>query len=321
MNTRLYQIDKANRLGEIPVPESGLGSLPGDELHWLDINAADQDAAEEFLRPFSLDERVLAECFLVDEGPRVGTYGDKLVIRFPVRMDVGSTNPDSVALICSPTMLITISSTSQAYFEPLIHDLANSHPIPRRSIPALVFKLLEFATEDVVPKLLNARNRIVNLTDQIDDDADAVDVGEILHLKQAVGRIAIVWEDQLYCATTLLSWESDIFNVSETRDYYRDLVGGLTSGHRLILRLEQRLQDLNQHYQLHLDSITSKRLRILTVLSAVYLPSTLIAAIYGMNFTNIPIVGMDYGYFIILAFMVFLVAGQLGYFYFRGWFS
>ena len=55
------------------------------------------------------------------------------------------------------------------------------------------------------------------------------------------------------------------------------------------------------------------------MLSAIYLPATLIAGIYGMNFDTIPITKVPYGYTIVLCIMAVVVVGQLGYFWWRGW--
>ena len=72
--------------------------------------------------------------------------------------------------------------------------------------------------------------------------------------------------------------------------------------------MEERIRDLRQSSLNYLQESTNRRLNILAVLSAIYLPSTLIAGIYGMNFDNIPITKVPYGYFIVLVLMIGLVA-------------
>jgi magnesium transporter len=51
------------------------------------------------------------------------------------------------------------------------------------------------------------------------------------------------------------------------------------------------------------------------------LPLTLIAGIYGMNFQNMPELGMRYAYYVILGFMAFVGIGMLVFFYKKGWFD
>ncbi len=63
------------------------------------------------------------------------------------------------------------------------------------------------------------------------------------------------------------------------------------------------------------------RLRVLTILSAVFLPLTVLGGIFGMNFQHIPAIDWEYGYFAVLGLMVTIVAIMLGFFYRRGWFD
>ena len=54
---------------------------------------------------------------------------------------------------------------------------------------------------------------------------------------------------------------------------------------------------------------------------ATTLPLTLIAGIYGMNFENMPELGVRYPYFVILGFMALVGIGMLAFFYKKGWFD
>jgi magnesium transporter len=62
------------------------------------------------------------------------------------------------------------------------------------------------------------------------------------------------------------------------------------------------------------------RLRVLTVISAVFLPLTLIAGIYGMNFVNMPDLDAANAYFIVLGGMVVLAIAMITFFIRKGWF-
>ena len=55
----------------------------------------------------------------------------------------------------------------------------------------------------------------------------------------------------------------------------------------------------------------NSRLQILTVISAVFLPLTLLAGIYGMNFENMPELQESYGYPAVLGLMVMIAAVML----------
>jgi len=69
-----------------------------------------------------------------------------------------------------------------------------------------------------------------------------------------------------------------------------------------------------------LQDRTNSRLRLLTILSAIFMPLTLIAGIYGMNFKHMPELSWRYGYPAAVGAMLLLAVGLMLYFYRRGWF-
>jgi magnesium transporter len=89
---------------------------------------------------------------------------------------------------------------------------------------------------------------------------------------------------------------------------YRDVANGLT--------------DL---YLSSLSNRTNEVMRLLTVISSIFIPLTFIAGIYGMNFDpaaspfNMPELGSFLGYPTVIVVMLLVGAGMAYYFKRRGW--
>ncbi|MGH7358121.1 MAG: CorA family divalent cation transporter, partial [Candidatus Rokuibacteriota bacterium] len=64
---------------------------------------------------------------------------------------------------------------------------------------------------------------------------------------------------------------------------------------------------------------TSEIARVLTVVSSIMLPLTMIAGVYGMNFENMPELKWGLGYFGVLGVMAALALGLVGMFWRLGW--
>jgi magnesium transporter len=64
---------------------------------------------------------------------------------------------------------------------------------------------------------------------------------------------------------------------------------------------------------------TNEIMRVLTVITSIFIPLTFIAGIYGMNFAHMPELSQRYGYFACLLFMLLVAVGQIVYFKKRGW--
>ena len=64
-----------------------------------------------------------------------------------------------------------------------------------------------------------------------------------------------------------------------------------------------------------------KRLRILTIVSAITLPLGLIAGLLGMNVGGLPGTKVSYGFIIVIVLMIAIAAVELWYFKRKGWFD
>jgi Mg2+ and Co2+ transporter CorA len=93
------------------------------------------------------------------------------------------------------------------------------------------------------------------------------------------------------------------------------------SHHSLGLRLEKRSIYLRQTFESHQQDTINSRLAILTVFSAIFMPLTFFAGIYGMNFEYIPGLDFDNGYYIFCGLQAIGAVVMLLFFYFRGWFG
>ena len=60
-------------------------------------------------------------------------------------------------------------------------------------------------------------------------------------------------------------------------------------------------------------------MKVLTIFSAIMLPLTFIAGVYGMNFDNMPELHSRYGYYTVWAIMIVVAVGMLLLFWKRGW--
>jgi magnesium transporter len=105
----------------------------------------------------------------------------------------------------------------------------------------------------------------------------------------------------------------------EMRPFYRDVHDHLTR----VVDLAESYRDLVSGSLEAYLSVVSNRMneimKVLTIFSAIMLPLTFIAGVYGMNFENMPELRSRYGYFATLGFMAVVAVGMLFLFWRRGW--
>jgi Mg2+ and Co2+ transporter CorA len=131
-----------------------------------------------------------------------------------------------------------------------------------------------------------------------------------------------VTEEHTESLESLAEAESDTDALDFTR--LRGTLGVLRataeSNLRMALRVEKRIADIRQTYESNQQERINGRLAVLTVLSALFLPLTLMAGIYGMNFENMPELGYENSYYLLLGAMCFVATVMLCFFWRTGWF-
>jgi magnesium transporter len=83
--------------------------------------------------------------------------------------------------------------------------------------------------------------------------------------------------------------------------------------------LDGRISSLRSGFDMHAQDKTNRRLNMLTILSAIFNPATLLAGIWGMNFVTMPELSFPFGYPIALGLMALTGWGMFFYFHRHGW--
>lgn len=295
-------------------------SQPGH--YWLDIEDTEAEELFNILHPLKLHPLVLEDCLNLSRSSLITRYERTLYLEFPVSLTEQSMRIPYVSIIGLPNILITIRRGPIPSLTDLAADLISGEiKLYAPTTSSLLYTFLDHMVDQNILLTLQARNKIDTMMLAFDEDHDAVEINDILEMKRHLSQLAIIAEDQLYCVTTLIRIESRAFTVSDQREYFRDLVNNAEYGLRFIQRQERRLRELQDHYQLTLHDRTEARLRFLTIISAIFLPLTLISSVYGMNFMHMPELNWLYGYPFAITLMLSVALGMVWLFYRRGWFE
>jgi magnesium transporter len=140
----------------------------------------------------------------------------------------------------------------------------------------------------------------------------------ILDLKRAVQslrRMSVYQRD----ITERLS-RGDFEHIPEAAlAFYRDLYDQFVRGTDLTESTREMLGIVMQVHLTVTANKTNDAMKALTIISAILLPMTFIAGIYGMNFKHMPELEWHYGYFFALALMGAIAIAFYGYFKHRRW--
>lgn len=133
----------------------------------------------------------------------------------------------------------------------------------------------------------------------------------ILTLKKLTANINII--------LMVLVTKINPFIGHEARSYFHEMLQNVTTTRNAIDSSRVLLDGIIASVQAHSSSRTREIMRFLTVISAIFLPLSLVAGLYGMNFNIIPGKSDPEGFYLIVGSMIVTLVVMLNVFYFIGW--
>ena len=111
------------------------------------------------------------------------------------------------------------------------------------------------------------------------------------------------------------------FGDTERKQLYIQHVNDHLIKQRNILQLAQEMTDeIRANYESYTSFKMNSVMQVLTLVSVIFLPLTLITGIYGMNFAYMPELKWHYSYFVVLSVMLLIAVGFVIYFKKKKWF-
>jgi magnesium transporter len=287
----------------------------------LDINYPDfTNELREVLVPLNLENALLDKIESQGAGVCVETFSHALFLRIPRPATYDFKDP-YVPVICVRETLIVLHHGSHLPLDQILARMNRFGGAGITTITDLLLHVVLIGINRDIEVYQQTRQMIAELSNHFEQRLTTDVLDDVHNLTNQVGRLQSTTEDRLILMGTILTLKSPLLELKEVRPYFKEAMNELKQMQRWLERLDGRLQGIYQNYNLSLQNSTNNRLRVLTVISAIFMPLTLIAGIYGMNFANMPELQTPYGYFIILGFMTLLGVGLGIFFYVRGWFQ
>ena len=190
----------------------------------------------------------------------------------------------------------------------------------QRGAAFLLYQILDQLVDYYTPVLDDFDERITRLEDDIFTlkNPDNSILEEIQNLKRSILRLRRISQKQLNILYRMSHGEFKMVDDS-MRPFFRDIYDHLVR----ITDLAENYRDLIggalDSYLSVVSNRTNDIMKVLTIFSAIMLPLTVIAGVYGMNFEHMPELKQEYGYFTVLGLMVLVAVSLVLFFWRKGW--
>jgi len=289
------------------------------QLFFVQALSRNPDQLRHRLQAIDADPLIMERCIDPDTISGVFFYDRMFVLQLPVAEDWKSSQHLKTTLICLQNALIIFREKFLFSGAGFLSDELLQSICRKTDMVDMLIVLLDGLIDHSSDLTLQVRRAVDQLENDLLDEGG--DFGKrLLDYKRALAHFDMALEAKHRTLAALLSADASPIELARIREPLRDVIAHIEHSQRYVERMEDQLSELHHHVALVLQEKTNLRLRILTVLSAIFMPLTLIAAIYGMNFRNMPELGSRYGYPIVILVMLGIALGLLWYFSRKGWF-
>lgn len=291
-------------------------------LLWVDVVAPDEAELAGVTERLAIDPRALATTRRPDRRPTVRVYHSHVLVTGIV-VEVATAQPEPALdaipldLFVGRNYLLSLHTRALPFLDELEERTATNPRLGHLDSAYLLYLLLDTLVDHYAQEFAEVEDAVERLEEQLLRDPARESLDEAVRLKHHIHefRRFVVPHRDAYTALVAADFPT---HDRPVEGYFRDLLVQLGS---LIDRMEHVGDLTTGSYNLYLSNIshrTNQQLRVLTFLSAVLLPMTVISGIFGTNFTLSEYEAWQ-PFYVMLAGMALITVGLLYFFRRRKW--
>jgi magnesium transporter len=314
---------------------TGDGAMPRNgerpkRVLWVDVNEPTDEDWKTLAREFKFHPLAIEDAQHQDQRAKVDAYDGYLFLSVRAWIDAGPRADQVVDVTCEidiflgTNYLVTVHDgrcgavrqTKERWVQNPDQMPAEAHNSPAY----LLYLLLDAVVDEYFPAMDALDEAIDEVEARIYGDQALPDVKPALRLKKQLLLMRQAITPMRDVLNALLRTDDAKLLPSPLRVYYQDVYDHAL---RLVEQVDLH-RDLLSGAMDALMAQTSNRLnqvmKTMTALSTILMSVSLVAGVYGMNFRNMPELGLHYGYYYALTLMAAIAVGLALYFRKIKWF-
>ncbi|HJT21560.1 MAG TPA: magnesium/cobalt transporter CorA [Nitrospira sp.] len=305
----------ADRCEERQVDQPELLGPPSDEsVLWVNVGGVHKmDVLEAFGKQFGLHPLLLEDIANTDQRPKLDDYETYffLVTKMLILTERHDLLVEQVSLVLGRNFVLSFQENGTDVFQPVRERLRGGKGRLRQAgADALFHALIDAIVDHYFAVLEAVGEKIEALQQVVVADPRPDTLGEIHALKrQLLFLRRAVWP--LRDVMNNLSRSDCPFLQHPTKAFFRDVYDHVI---QIVDTIETLREMVSASLDIYLSSVSYRLnavMRVLTVITTIFMPLSFIASIYGMNFEYMPELQARWGYPVVLGVMVAVGIGML----------
>ena len=186
------------------------------------------------------------------------------------------------------------------------------------SLERFLYDFLDQIVKDDLRLMEAYENELDSMEQLIIDSDENLPSGRLNDIRSDIRYLRIHYEQLMDLAAEFEENENGFFKLENLR-YFRLFINRAERLHEQSMSLRDYTMQLRDLYKAHLDLKQNRIMTVLTVVTTIFMPLTLIVGWYGMNFRYMPELDSRWGYPITIAVSIVIVVVSLLFFKKKKW--
>ena len=298
------------------------GFTPTQPHQWLNVYGLHEpEVLAQIGRRFNLHPLVLEDILNTDQRPKLDEYADYLFVIarfFDYDDNSMSVTSEQVSIVVSHNFVLTFQEKPTGNFNPVRDRLRQNRGLIRRSgADYLAYALLDTIVDRYFAVLEGLGEGAERLEEELMKKPSSRVLSTLHHLR----REATVLRRAVWPMREVINGlaRSNQFFSHEVQPYLRDIYDHTVHVIESLEAIRDLIAGLLEIYLSTVSNRVNREVRVLTVIALIFMPSSLLAGIFGMNFKVMPLLDNADGFVMIIGLMLGVAATLALLFWRRKW--
>ncbi len=291
---------------------------------WISVTGIHQaELVQEVCESFKIHPLIQEDILNTQQRTKIEEFEQYLFVTFKnifVPKDASEIETEQISLILGHNFLLTFQETPSPLFDEIKHRIRTSKgTIRQRKADYLMYKILDAAVDQYFVMI----DRISDKVEDVEEETMYYPNGKTTFKIQAIKKeIMLLNKHILPMREALNKLEAGSTDLIETRNinYFRDVYDHTYQAYDTIENHRSLLTDLMNIYFTTSSNKLNQVMKVLTIISTIFMPLSFLAGVYGMNFKYFPEINYRYGYLGFWIIVAIAVTGMMIYFRRKKWF-
>lgn len=287
--------------------------------YWIDFDRPSEEEILKLRKPLHFHPLAIEDCIHKLQRPKLDYYEDHTFFVLH-SLEPNELIKEEINIFLGENFIVTFHNHRAKEINEVWSRLIDSKLYENWDSYLILYEVMDKIVDNYFPIIYKLEDRLNEIEDNSKDETMEVLLESLFDTRHdllSMRNTVTPMSDLLYRMLNshrLTGIQSRLAYFTDIHDHLLKLAGMIDASRELTADIRDSYLSLNAHQ-------TNRVMKVLTVITTIFMPLTLIAGIYGMNFDNMPELHWNLGYFMILGLMFIIGAGMSLWFMKKGWFK